>query len=246
MTNAKAVTDPTQPVAASVGLGAWYKHNNHWYYQQGDGALGTNPADIDVFVNNAIIGLKACLAVEGFAGKMSLASGTFGAGMTRNVKRFQAQAFGGDVSQMDGVIGPHTAKALLLPIIRGYQLAQHIPNDYLAKLVSQESGFDPGAQGSRTPLDRGANQISLFYHPDISNLQAMNPTFSIPYGGHLLVSNFGSTHDWDGALAAYNIGLVRAIDWVKHGKPATGLLAGSFDYAAAATAYVQRVKAQVV
>jgi hypothetical protein len=246
MSNKIVRTDVTQPIQATTGLGAWYKHDGHYYYQQGDGSLGTNPDDIHQFVYDAIMGLKLALNYVGFGSGMNLTNGGFGKGMTKQVKAFQAAAFGGQTSQMDGVVGPHTARALLEKIAFDVEAGQHIPNHYLVKLIGQESGFDPGAQGFTTPLDRGANQISLFYHPDVTNAQAMNPVFSIPYGGRLLASAYAAIKDWDGALASYNIGQVRATDWVKHGKPASGLLAGTFDYAAQATKYVAQVKDQPV
>ena len=245
MSNTKVVTDPTPPTAPTNGLGAWYKHQNHYYYQEGDGKLPAVPGDIDVFVNNAVSGIKAALQYAGF-GNLNLNNGYFGKAMKRQVKAFQASAFNLDTSQVDGIVGPNTAKKLLEIIAKDVQNHSAIPSNLLIKLISEESNFDPGAQGFATPQDRGANQISLFYHPDVTNAQAMNPVFSIPYGGRLLVSAYSSIKDWDGAIASYNIGMVRATDWVKAGKPLNGMFAGNFDYAAQATMYVSRVKSQSV
>ncbi len=86
--------------------------------------------------------------------------------------------------------------------------ASGVPHGLLAGLVAQESGGNPGATGfdSGGSVDRGIVQINSQAHPQVSDAQAYDPAFAIPWAASQLASLKTSTGTWTGALEAYNSG----------------------------------------
>ena len=213
-------------------MGAWSS-----YYQLGSGTRGTTvPTSPDTAVMEAyaVLGIKTELSYTGNAvSGLNLKTYYFGIGAEHSTKRFQKQAS----LQVDGVVGPHTAKALFLPRSSWVEVHNGIPNQLLSRIISLESGWDPGAIGSLDPLDHGLLQINLHFHPDVSEAQAATPSFSIPWGGKQLAAAYGSFGDWDATVASWNVGYVAARNWLNAGKPADGSTAAT---------YVKLVKAQQV
>lgn len=207
------------------------------YYRQGDTApLGTPRA-------YGIIAFKKELIELGFGKLVNPALPTLGDATANRIGEFQRQAG----LKPDEVIGPTTAKAMFKPRILDIEAEKGIPDNYLGKQTSLESGFDPGATGSVDPRDRGLNQINFGAHPDVVDAEAFDPAFSLNWSGDFLLGNRTRVGgDWDGALAAHNIGWFYAKKWVEAGKPASGLLTSAGkDYAVIATTYIKLLKSRV-
>lgn len=145
---------------------------------------------------------------------------------------------------VDGTAGPMTCRKLFARRCALEQSrAPKIPDDLVWKLIRLESGFDPGATGSADPHDRGLAQINSVHHPNVSDAQAFDPAFSIPFVARGMRTVYVDCHDWDGAIAAHNVGAVTASRWVKAGKPASGMISNDIDWAKRATKYVALVRA---
>ena len=117
---------------------------------------------------------------------------------------------------------PQAPKPPLAPTIQGfhgatpsgqiYDLVQKAVRKYnlnpalFAGMIQQESGWNP-TQIGYDPNDVGIMQINKRAHPEVSQEQALDPTFAIPYGARLLrnyIDQMGSTR---GGVAAYNVGV---------------------------------------
>lgn len=85
-----------------------------------------------------------------------------------------------------------------------------IPPSVLAGVLQTESGFNPQATGVNPgpprSVDRGIAQINNVAYPQISNAEAYNPQFAIPYAAGILKSHYQTCKTWTGALEAYNSG----------------------------------------
>lgn len=73
---------------------------------------------------------------------------------------------------VDGVFGPKTARMFYDPILEWWENQLVIPGRLLYGQAAAESGLDPGAQGTSTPLDRGLCQINLTANPDVTDALA--------------------------------------------------------------------------
>lgn len=91
----------------------------------------------------------------------------------------------------------------------------------LASLLFSESGFRPNAvnynrdiNGQIIPnnYDRGIAQINSVAHPDVTDDQANDPSFAIPYAAKLLSSYIQQTGSAKLGIAAYNLGVAGALD----------------------------------
>lgn len=94
--------------------------------------------------------------------------------------------------------------------------AAHINADVLASVLFTEHGFQPmgnnynrDQNGNIIPgdYDRGEAQINSVSHPEISDQQADNPQFAIPWAANTLaghLKNLGG--NYAKAIAAYNVG----------------------------------------
>lgn len=96
----------------------------------------------------------------------------------------------------------------ILDIIRQEAQKQKLNEALLSALFFQESRFDPsviaGPQGNR---DRGIAQINERAYPDVTDEQALDPNFAIPFAAQTLRGNidyFGG--DINRGVSAYNVG----------------------------------------
>jgi soluble lytic murein transglycosylase-like protein len=213
-------------------MGAW-----RWFYRLGF------TADGDVRKANGIYAIKQELIYNGYGHDVVLTLDRFGKFAAGETERFQKD----HGLTADGVVGPNTSRVLFRKRIASTETMLAIPNDLLAKLLHLEANFDPVAEGTADPDDEGMAQINLRAHPDVHERQAHDPSFAIPWSGRYLKGLFTATggRDWDGALAAYNVGTSLAKQWLAAGKPASGGPdVGGQDGYARAHKYVELVKAQ--
>lgn len=73
-----------------------------------------------------------------------------------------------------------------------------------AALLGHESSFNASARSSTG--DVGVAQINLASHPDVTEAQALDPGFAIPWAAHYLAGLKRSAGSFTGALRAYNTG----------------------------------------
>ena len=97
---------------------------------------------------------------------------------------------------------PHAATPYL-PLIRKQEEVNEIPHNLLARLLEQESDFNPKAHNTRTDA-QGMAQIVPRWHPNINN--PFDPNEAIPYAAKYLKRLYVNFGTWDLALAAYNWG----------------------------------------
>ncbi len=147
-----------------------------------------------------------------------------------------------------GTIGPRTARYLFWTRANRCALTAGIPNRLVARIVTLESANDPVAEGFVDADDEGGAQIHLPFYPEISIEQAHDPSFYYPWvAGRLVAAAEYCDDDYDGAVAAHNIGWFYARAWVRDGKPASGgPPIGEADSYARATNYVALVKRQPI
>lgn len=88
--------------------------------------------------------------------------------------------------------------------------ANGVPPSLLAGLLSHESGFNPQATGVNTApvrsTDRGIAQINNLAYPNVSNAQAYDPSYAIPFAAQKLAAAKKNCGTWSGALQVYNSG----------------------------------------
>jgi hypothetical protein len=211
------------------GLGAW----SFGYYRHGMAVPNDRVAA-------GIKAFKQALIDNGYSKGIDVDLPVFGSNMDKNTRAFQAD----QSLEVDGVIGPNTAHLLLR--LYAYQQEQvlHIPNHYTAKQLHLESGDDPVAEGYTDAEDEGWAQLHMPFYPGISLAQAWTPSFAAAKLAAEQSTFYAKTPDWDGAIAAWNVGAGTAALWVKAGKPATGVIVNGVDYAPRATKYVALVKQQ--
>jgi hypothetical protein len=77
---------------------------------------------------------------------------------------------------------------------------------WLAALLKAESQFNPTRRGQIDPRDRGLGQINSAAHPEVSDAQAFNPSFAIPWVARELATLKRGAGGLTGALRAYNTG----------------------------------------
>jgi hypothetical protein len=90
----------------------------------------------------------------------------------------------------------------------------NIPKNVLARMLNQESRFNPNAVGPQTKFGRaqGIAQIMMQFHPGAGD--PLNPNEAIPYAAKYLREMYDRFGSWSLALAAYNAGPENV---VKHG-----------------------------
>lgn len=165
----------------------------------------------------AVVAIKRELLRLGYKGvNFDPSSPLLGGAADTNIKLFQRSKG----LTPDGVVGPRTSKALFRPFVWEEERRVGLPDHLLCKLLSLESGFDPGATGSADPRDRGLAQINAHWHPDVTDAEAFDPHFAITWTAEALRTSYNYLHDWDGAIAAHNVGLGTARQWLAAGKPA--------------------------
>jgi hypothetical protein len=144
--------------------------------------------------------------------------GIFGLKTQQAVKNFQSRSGLG----IDGVIGPKTARSLFDKRARFHEGRVEMPGPYLHGLMRWESAYDPGAIGPNG-VDTGLVQINLDAHKDITNLEALDPAFAVPYAANRMRSaadSFASKPDlaWKCAIAQHNSPR-KAKQWFEVGVP---------------------------
>lgn len=150
----------------------------------------------------------------------------------------------------DGVAGPATARALVMPLLINAERKYEVPDRLAARVVSLESGFGFGAVGDNgTTYDRFLAQINSGDRT-VTDAQAADPAFSTAYAARRLSRSFDELVDWDAAIFSHNAP-AWAPGWLAAGKPAVGggtVTVGKrqVDKWAWATQYVHDVRAQQV
>lgn len=161
----------TMPAPAATGRGAWTTRGNRVnsrYYKRGCSTLAASANQDEWAVK------QGSAAIQAMLGGL-VVDGSFGAKSEAAVKAFQ-QSHG---LYPDGVAGPKTLKKMVLPLVIQKEAVYGVPDKVAQGLVFHESGFDPGAVGSSTPLDLGLSQINTRWGTDPYN--AMNPFFNIDF-----------------------------------------------------------------
>lgn len=123
---------------------------------------------------------------------------------------------------VDGIVGRKTATALFDLRADAVEALNSMPGPYIHGLMRWESAYDPGAVGPNG-MDKGLVQINLSAHTEISEAQALDPTFSIPYAATRMKSakdSFASKPEiaWDCAIAQHNSPRKAKI-WFQTGSP---------------------------
>jgi soluble lytic murein transglycosylase-like protein len=215
--------------AESGALGAAWEH----YYRYKDRAEEGTPRAY------GIKAIKRELVYRGFGEGLNVDTPFFGGAAQTATKRFQKSLGLAET----GVVNPETARRLFKKRIWAASHNEGVPALYLCKQLNLESGFDPAAVGYVDARDRGLAQINSYWHPTVTDDKAFDPSFSIPWAANYFSENFKALNDVDAALAAHNVGRFYAREWLKQGKPPSGLytLEGK-DYAAIITRYVKLVK----
>lgn len=83
-----------------------------------------------------------------------------------------------------------------------------IPSGLLRALLTWESGLNPLARGVNPggSVDRGIAQINSRWHPEVSDAEAYNPQYAIPWAAQYLAQLHSQCGDWPEAVQAYNVG----------------------------------------
>jgi hypothetical protein len=122
----------------------------------------------------------------------------------------------------DGLIGPKTMKAMLMPLVRDMAKKYDVRWQILCGKLTYEGAWDPGAVGFSDANDLGLSQISIVAHPSVSPEQAFDPEFALDFGAKFMRSNLdafnGNERD---AIAAYNLGQGGTRQWISAGRPDT-------------------------
>jgi peptidoglycan hydrolase-like protein with peptidoglycan-binding domain len=161
----------TMPTPGTTGRGAWTTRGNavgSRYYKRG---CSTTAAALN---QDQWAVKQGTAAIQSLLGNL-VVDGAFGAKTETAVKAFQSV----NGLYADGVVGPKTMQKLVARVIRPLESKYAVPYNLAYGLVFHESGFDPGAVGSTTPLDLGLCQINTKWGTDPYN--AMNPFFNLEF-----------------------------------------------------------------
>jgi soluble lytic murein transglycosylase-like protein len=207
-----------------------------WLYREG---MTVEPGRMMAGVH----AMKQALIDNGFAGKVALdvpAWGEHAAAATRDFQTSQG-------IQADGIVGRVTARRLFRIYDAATEAKYGIPDHLVGRQSTAESDNDPVARSSTG--DEGRAQINPPSHPQVTAAQMWTPSFASNFTGSYLRGSFIYVGgDWDGAIAAYNVGGSLAKQWVAAGKPAEGgpaILSGGEEVDAwtHCRAYVERIRA---
>lgn len=182
--------------------------------------------------------MKQELILNGFSEGILIDLPVFGSKVTARTREFQQN----EKITIDGEIGPQTAARLFRKRCALVEQGNGpIPDSLLCRLKQLESASDPVAEGVADPNDEGLVQVNMPSHPTLMIEQLWDPAFVLPWAGDQLAQAHASIQDWDGAIAAWNVGGFYARLWVKAGKPDSGHTVGTIDWFARAHKYVQLV-----
>jgi peptidoglycan hydrolase-like protein with peptidoglycan-binding domain len=190
-----------------AGRSAWTKWGHRTgsrYYEfivlaTMDGVLGATPEPEAVQVHHAIAGTQLTLNAYGYkhptAGPLNC-DGRLGPRTEWAVQWFQRRNNLVD----DGALGPKTAKGMFIPLTVLSCGQMGVPAAHLLGMFELESAWDPGAVSTwYKPVngpDRGLAQINKNSHPDISDAQAFDPLFAIPYAVQRLHNSPADALEW--------------------------------------------------
>jgi soluble lytic murein transglycosylase-like protein len=95
----------------------------------------------------------------------------------------------------------------LAQLVAAAEAKYGIPTGLLARIIAVESGWNPAAVNAdkNGTVDRGIAQINSV-HTDVTDAQAYNPQFAIPWAAAFLASWRAKCGSWEAAVAAYNLG----------------------------------------
>lgn len=185
----------------------------------------------------AMLAIKAELVYCGIPqGGMQMDNPSFGSGTDRKVKDFQSR--NGLIP--DGHVGENTAHKLFKKRILQVEHTLGIEPGLLCKTKNLESSDDPACL-SDDGNDRGPMQINRISHPQVTDQQCYFPPFCFVWSGKYLRAAYDGVltstgqHDWDLALASYNVGWGGARQWDRNGRPRASI----------ASTYVRVVRSRV-
>jgi hypothetical protein len=205
------------------GRGAW-RYPNHY---------GIDNCETPNTLLNYLAHGEIALAVKGWqkaiAGHQFACpvNGSYDLATHYAVVAFQKSRGTWQVGPLDGIIGRKTARAIIRPYIQFFQKANGIPDNLACGQIAWESGgYDNGAEGQLDDRDRGLVQINSYFRANITDEQAYDPLFSIPYHSITMyhaslrlgaMRPTGSKVDvWDLAIA-FNKGPSAAEKWARTG-----------------------------
>lgn len=161
--------------------------------------------------------MKRALVDNGYADKVAVDVPAWGDHVTAQTRAFQ-EAEG---LSADGVVGRVTARHLFRIYDAATEQLYSIPDHLVGRQSHGESDNDPVARSATG--DEGRGQINPPSHPQISLAQMWTPSFASHFTGSYLYGSYIYVGgDWDGAIAAYNVGGSLAKKWVDAGKPSSG------------------------
>lgn len=215
--------------------GAWSS-----YYQYKDRAEPGTPKAY------GIVAIKRELVYRGYGKGIDTESLFFGAAARDRTKEFQRDYKIGlkQNGEPTGVVASGTARKLFKKRVwdSAHKAVPQVPGLILCRQLNLESGFDPAAVGNVDPRDRGLAQINSYWHPSVSDAEAFDPAFCIPWAANYLAANLESLGDLEAATAAHNVGRFYARKWLEAGKPTSGLFTeGGMDVAVIITRYLKLV-----
>jgi len=216
--------------------GAWNE-----YYEYKDRAEPGTPRAY------GMVALKRELAYRGYGKGLDTESLFFGAAARDRTKEFQlAHKIGlKRDGTPTGVIASGTARKLFKKRVWEAAHKAEVPALVVCRQINLESGFDPAAVGNVDPRDRGLVQINSYWHPEVTDEKAFDPSFSIPWAANYLAGNLEALGDIEAATAAHNVGRFYAKKWLEAGKPKTGIYTeNGKDVAAIITKYLQLVNSR--
>lgn len=168
----------------------------------------------DLAVWHGVVGIQVLLA--GFLGENVPVTGLFDQSTDWALKKAQTQLG----LTADGIVGPATMKALLLPLIKR-TAKELLGQDWkpIYGILANEGAFDPGAVGFLDPGDLGLAQINMLSHPDVTISNAFCPSFAVKFVAKLLAQGLDVFHDQRLAVASYNLGVGGTRQWIAAGQP---------------------------
>lgn len=188
--------------------------------------------------------MKQALVDNGFGDKVAVDVPVWGEHVTARTREFQTR----EGLQADGVIGRATARHLFRVYDAATEKKYAIPDHLVGRQSHGESDNDPVARSATG--DEGRGQINPPSHPQITLAQMWTPAFASNFTGSYLHGSYIYVGgDYDGAIAAYNVGGSLARQWVAAGKPSSGgpqiVLGGSdVDAWTHCTQYVEGIRSQ--
>lgn len=211
--------------ADEITFGAWVFGGGTYHYVKGD-RMGKLPdedlSDYDAMrVNLAVKAIQNLLVAHGYDPRRQ--DGVFGWWTRYAVKKFQVE---NAVAFTNGAVGRTTMGELLRSLVQRNGNHFNVPRHIMAGVPIHESGWDPAAVGSSTPIekgiDRGLFQINSLAHPDVPDELAFDAVFNLNWGAKSLRARYERYKDsefappWDAAIYA-NLSPVSADAWAFKG-----------------------------